>query len=112
MRDVDGSRSWSVVNLLFPLQVSRSESDTTIGYFARTRWALPRVPVLGEEVEALGHRVKIVRVLWNRDGEVTVRLAQARVGPDALDTLEREGWSVQPSQGEPPPGWLEERPPG
>jgi hypothetical protein len=110
MRDLDGPESWSVMNLLFPLQVSRSESDTTIGYLARTRWVLPRVPVLGEEVEAIGHRVKVVRVLWNRDGNVTVGLAQARVGPDALDTLEREGWSVQPSQGEPPPGWLEERP--
>ena len=111
MRDIDGPGSWSVVNLLFPLQVSRSESDSTIGYFARARWELPRVPALGEEVDALGHRMKVVRVLWSRDGKATVRLAEARVGPDALDTLEREGWSVQPSQGDPPPGWLEERPP-
>ena len=81
MRDLDEPQSWSVMNLLFPLQVSRSESDTTIGYLASTRWVLPRVPVLGEEVEAIGHRVKVVRVLWNRDGNVTVGPSAVVISP-------------------------------
>ena len=99
--------SSSLVNIIFPLRVgSEIANDPTTGYFALAHWILPRVPVVGEEVEALGHRVKIERVLWARDGRVTVRLTEARIGLAQVEELEREGWAVQPWEDEPPSEWL------
>ena len=96
----------SVVNLALPMQVSGGDEATAM--FALAQWLLPRVPSIGEEVlvEAIGHRMKIEGVRWDITGKATVVLQEARVRPEALDALERDGWEVAPWDDEPPSDWL------
>jgi hypothetical protein len=53
--DPHGPPSWSAVNLLLPLQVTDGGEPTPM--FALAHWLLPRVPVAGEEIEAIGARM-------------------------------------------------------
>ncbi len=100
-----GPPSWSPVNIVFPLTVGASDADTP-EHLAVAHWMLPRVPAVGEEVEAMGHRVKVERVSWWQNGKVSIRLAETRVGVDGLETLERDGWSVHPWEEDPPEDWF------
>jgi hypothetical protein len=59
----------------------------------------------------LQHRVKVERVLWLRDGKMSVRLRQeVRVSVDVLDALDQDGWQTAPWEDEPPDQWLEAGP--
>ncbi len=98
-----GPQSWSVANLLFPLKVG---GDNPTGMFALAVWLLPRVPTIGEEIYAIGHRIKVERVGWDNEGKVVVRLHEARVEPATLEELEEEGWTVAAWEDEPPSYWL------
>lgn len=102
-----GPTSWSTVNLLLPLQVGDHESTTPM--FALAHWVLPRVPTIGEQidVDAIHHRVRIESVRWDIQGRATVRLQEAPVQAEALEALERDGWTVAPWENEPPPAWLD-----
>jgi hypothetical protein len=102
----DGPRSWSVVNLLLPLKVG-GENPTEM--FALAYWVLPRVPTIGEEIYAIGHRITVERVGWDIKGKVTVRLREAHVEASTLRALEQEGWTVAPWEDEPPSEWLTDR---
>jgi hypothetical protein len=53
--DPHGPPSWSAVNLLLPLQATDGGEPTPM--FALAHWLLPRVPVAGEEIEAIGARM-------------------------------------------------------
>lgn len=101
-----GNASYSMVNLLFPLRIVDTDGNEA-AYFGLAHWVLSRVPMIGEEVQTLDHRVKIEGVLWGSDGKVSVRLVEARVRVDALAALEAEGWSVRPWEDEPPSEWFE-----
>jgi hypothetical protein len=105
MQNIEGPSCWSVVNILLPLQLENQDGTTT-PYFALAHWLLHRVPSLGEEIRVVGHRAKIERVTWGRDGKVTVALPEFRVQLDGVEALEREGWAVQPWEDEPPAEWL------
>jgi hypothetical protein len=96
-----GPPSWSVVNLLFPLQVG---GESPAAMFALAHWLLPRVPTIGEEidVDAIGYRVKVEGVRWEIRGRAVVRLQEAYVDPANLAALEAEGWTVARWEDEPP----------
>ena len=98
-----GPQSWSVVNLLLPLKVG---GEDPTGMFALAVWVLPRVPTIGEEIYAIGHRIEVERVSWDIKGRVTVRLREAHVEPSTLQALEQEGWTVTPWEDEPPREWM------
>jgi hypothetical protein len=102
-----GPPSWSTVNLLLPIQVGDRDSATPM--FALTHWALPRVPTIGEEIDidAIGSRVRIESVRWDIQGRAVVRLEETPVQAEALEALERDGWTVAPWEDEPPRGWLD-----
>ena len=72
-----GPPSWSLVNLLLPLQVGGGDNPTAM--FALAHWVLSRVPVIGEEIYAINYRMRVERVSWDSDGRVTVRLGEAAV---------------------------------
>jgi hypothetical protein len=91
------------VNLLWPLRV---EGDPPVEMFALATWVLPRVPVAGEEIRAIGSRATIERVLWDDRGRAIVRLRGATISADELGRLELEGWDVGPWEDEPPEAWL------
>ena len=74
--------------------------------FALTHWSLPRVPSIGEEIIAIGHKLKVEQVTWADTGLVVVRIHEARLDPSALQTLEQEGWEVSTWETEPPSEWL------
>ena len=101
-----GPPSWSLVNLVLPLQ---SVGGNAAGMFALTAWALPRVPTIGEEIQAVGYRWTIERVTWDNEGNVVVRLGEAHVEQETVDALEDEGWKIAPWETEPPSEWFADR---
>jgi hypothetical protein len=108
-----GPQAWSTVNIVLPLQVgSREHPESTTGYFALAYWVLPRVPTLGEhiQVDAIGYRVEVERVTWDRRGRAGVHLREACVDLKAVKALEAEGWAVEPWKDEPPSDWLAAEP--
>jgi hypothetical protein len=96
--DPQGPPSCSMVNLLLPLQVADGGKPTPM--FALAHWLLPRVPMVGEEIEVIGYRMTIERVSWDIEGRALVRLHEGHLESSALEALENEGWS--PLENEPP----------
>jgi hypothetical protein len=101
-----GPPSWSTVNLVLPIRVG--DVDPT-RMFALAHWALPRVPTIGEEIDvlAIANPVTIEGVRWDIHGRATVRLQETPVHSDALEALERDGWTIAPWEDEPPRDWLD-----
>jgi hypothetical protein len=99
-----GGQSWSIVNLLLRLQIGAGDDRTPM--FALAHWVLPRVPAVGEEIQAIGFRMTVDRVTWDIEGRAVVRLREGHLEPPALEALEQEGWSVQSWDVEPPSDWL------
>lgn len=86
-----------------------SGADDPVRMFAMGLWLLPRVPTVGEEVVAGGHRHKIERVTWDSSGRALVRLRERSAEPEQLEELEQEGWHVTTwEEAEPPSNWLTE----
>jgi hypothetical protein len=103
---VESGASFAMVNLIFPLTVVADHHGET-EFLAMAHWVLPRVPAVGEQVSAVGYRVKIGAVLWANDARVSIRLEPARVKLEALAMLESDGWDVFPAADpEPPSEWL------
>jgi hypothetical protein len=66
-----GPPSWSMVNVVLPLQVGGAEDETRTGYFALGWWVSPRLPAVGEYVDIaeIGHRVEVERFTWDKGAE-------------------------------------------
>jgi hypothetical protein len=98
----------STVNLSLPIQLQDADEGAPPTFLALGHWLLPRVPCIGEHVviEAIRRRVEVESVWWDIEGRATVTLQEARLGPDALEALERDGWGVASFEDEPPSDWL------
>lgn len=101
---LDGARSWSLVNLVLPLNVADGGIPTAV--FGLAHWVLPRVPAVGEEILALDVRITVERVTWDNEGRAVVRLEQLNLAPSKIDTLEREGWRISCWETAVPQEWV------
>ncbi len=101
---LDGAQSWTLVNLVLPLNVADGGTPTAV--FALAHWVLPPVPAVGEEILAINVRINVERVTWDNEGRAVVRLEELNLGPTQIDALEREGWTISCWETAVPQEWV------
>jgi hypothetical protein len=101
---------WPVVNLALPLRIAVPGDTDGQNMLAKARWLLPRVPVVGDEIQVLGQNLRVESVLWTNERRAVVKLSEVRAPVRALEALEAEGWEILTSDPEPPSHWFEQQP--
>jgi hypothetical protein len=99
---------WPVVNLALPLRIVVPGDMDGQNMLAKARWLLPRVPVVGDEIQVLGQGLRVESVLWTSERKAVVKLTEVRAPVRALEALEAQGWEILSPDPEPPSEWFEQ----
>jgi hypothetical protein len=99
---------WPVVNLALPLRIVVPGDMDGQNMLAKARWLLPRVPVVGDEIQVLGQGLRVESVLWTSERKAVVKLTEVRAPVRALEALEAQGWDILSPDPEPPSEWFEQ----
>ena len=99
---------WPVVNLALPLRIVVPGDMDGQNMLAKARWLLPRVPVVGDEIQVLGQGLRVESVLWTAERKAVVKLTEVRAPVRALEALEAQGWEILSPDPEPPSEWFEQ----